>query len=32
MNCSIGTVKSTIHAAIGRLGLELHQEEPDVTR
>lgn len=33
MGCAVGTVKSTLHAALERLGVELQdQEEPDVAR
>ena len=34
MDCAVGTVKSTLHAALARLGLELRdqEEEPDAAR
>ncbi|HYL53022.1 MAG TPA: sigma-70 family RNA polymerase sigma factor [Acidimicrobiia bacterium] len=33
MGCAVGTVKSTLHAALERLGVEMQdQEEPDVAR
>ena len=33
MGCATGTVKSTLHAALERLGVELQeQEEPDAAR
>lgn len=34
MDCAVGTVKSTLHAALARLGVELRDqaEEPDASR
>ncbi len=33
MDCAVGTVKSTLHAALERLGVEMReQEEPDAAR
>ena len=35
MDCAVGTVKSTLHAALARLGVELREsaeEEPDAAR
>ena len=33
MDCAVGTVKSTLHAALARLGVEMReQEEPDAAR
>jgi len=33
MGCAVGTVKSTLHAALARLGVEMReQEEPDAAR
>lgn len=33
MDCAVGTVKSTVHAALERLGVEMQeQEEPDAAR
>jgi RNA polymerase sigma-70 factor, ECF subfamily len=32
MDCAVGTVKSTLHAALERLGVEMREEEPDAAR